>query len=173
MQYRRNALIEQERECRDDNALEQVERHDREQHERGDAVYRGVDLRAHADDGVERHAEHLGKLRQKIYRVESAAEHGHDQSADGHADERGLLAGLRVVDDAGRKHKRAADDEVCKVADVGGRRALDDELHENLHQLRDDSGHGAEIECADEDGQLADVELIERRGEEQRQLDQH
>ena len=69
--------------------------------------------------------------------------------ANAHADERRFLSGARVVNYACRQDERAADDEVCKVADEGRRCALDEKLHHDLEQLRRYTGDGAEVERAD------------------------
>ena len=53
-----HAFVQKERQQRHQYALEQVERHDREQHQRGEIRDGPVDLRAHRDDGLERHPVH-------------------------------------------------------------------------------------------------------------------
>ena len=69
--------------------------------------------------------------------------------------------------------KGAAHREVCKVAHEGGGGTLEQELDHDLYKLCRNAGHGAEIEGADEDRDLAQVDLIEGRGKEKRDLDEH
>ena len=78
-----------------------------------------------------------------------------------------------MVDYACREDERAADDEVCKVADVSGGRAFEQELYDDLQQLRRGTRHRAEVECAYQHRHLTQVELIEARREEQRYLNEH
>ena len=94
------------------------------EHKRRDAGDAGIDLGAHADDGLHGHAVERGEFRQQIDRIERAAENRHAQRADDKADERALLAGLCVIDKACGQDERAADGKVGKVADKGRRRAL-------------------------------------------------
>ena len=173
MEDGRDALVEQKRQRRDDNALHKVERHDREHNEGRNARYPCVDRRAHADDCVKGHTVKRGKLRDEVYAVEKAAENGEHERADLHADKRGFLAGLGVVDDAGGQDERAADDKVGKFADERGRRALQKELDHDLDKLRHHARDRTEVERADEHRHLAYVELIEARREEERQLKEH
>ena len=173
MEQGRDALVEEEGQKRDEGALEQVEGHDGKEHERRDAGDVRVDLGAHADDSLHRHAVERGELRQQIDRVERAAENRHAERADDKADERALLAGLCVIDKARGQDERAADGKVGKVADKGRRRALQEKLDQHLDELRRHAGDRAEVKGADQDRQLAKVDLIERRREGQRDLDEH
>ncbi len=71
------------------HALQDVERHDREEHQGPDAVNTAVDGGSHTDDRVHGHAKQFRELRQQIEGVEAASENGHNQSsqrqaADGH-----------------------------------------------------------------------------------------
>ena len=78
-----------------------------------------------------------------------------------------------MVDDAGRQNERAADDEVCKIADESGARALEEKLDHDLDKLRRHARDGTEVKRADEHRHLAYIELIKARREEQRQLKEH
>ena len=149
-----HALIQQIRQRRVDDALDEVERDDGEQHERrhtGDALVHG---RTHGDDLIDRQVEQLGELRDQVQGIEEAAEDRHAQRADGHADDGGA-AGLG------------------KVADEGCARAFEQELEQHLEQLGDNTGHRSEIERAHEHRQLAQVHLIEAGRKKQRDLEQH
>ena len=78
-----------------------------------------------------------------------------------------------MVDKARGQNEGTADGKVGKIADEGSRRALQEQLDQHLEQLRRDARDRAEVEGADQDRQLAEVDLIERRGEGQRDLDEH
>lgn len=50
---------------------------------------------------------------------------------------------------------------------------LQNQLYNDLQKLTDDTGHGSEVEGADQNGYLAEVYLIKRRCEKQRYLEEH
>ena len=58
-----------------------------------------------------------------------------------------------------------------KVADKGGGRALDQKLQHNLQKLARHARDRSHIKRADHDRQLAEVELIERRRDRQREIE--
>ena len=95
------------------------------------------------------------------------------RGADQHTDEGGAAAGLCVIDEAGGQDEGAAHREVGEVADEGRRRALQEQLDQHLDQLRRHAGDRPEIKGADHDRKLAEVDLIEGRGEGQRDLEEH
>ena len=76
-----HALVQEERQNRHQHALEQIKRHDSQQHERGKIGDCTVDLCTHGDDRIERQTVHHGKARNEEPRVEKASEHGHNTSA--------------------------------------------------------------------------------------------
>ena len=80
---------------------------------------------------------------------------------------------MSVVDHACRQHEGTAHRKVCKVAHEGSGGALEQELHHDLHKFRRNTRNGAEVEGADQDRDLAQVDLIEGRGKEKRDLDKH
>ena len=114
--------------------------------------------------------EQFHKLRNQIPRIEQAAEHRHHERAERERPDRALLTERRLIANRRGQHERAADKEVREVADEGRRRALDKQLEQNFQKLADHAADRAEIECADHDRQLAEVELIERRRDGQREI---
>ena len=115
--------------------------------------------------------EQFHKLRNQIPRIEQAAEHRHHERAERERPDCTLLAERRLIANRRGQHERAADKEVREVADEGRRCALDEQLEQNFQKLADHAADRAEIECADHDRQLAEVELIERRRDRQREIE--
>ena len=114
--------------------------------------------------------EQLDKLRDQIPRVEQAAEDGHHERAERERPDRALLTERRLIANRRGQHERAADKEVREVADEGRRRALDKQLEQNFQKLANHAADRAEVERADHDRQFAEVELIERRRDRQREI---
>ena len=168
-----HAFVQEKRQQGDERALDQIERHDRKRHERPDIRDPGVDLCAHCDDRLEGRTVELGKFRDQEPGVEQASEDGHNGGPERKCSDRALSRLVPAVDDGGGQHERAADGEICEVTDEGGRCALHEQLEDDLDQLAHNAGDRPEIERADQHGQLAQIHLVKRRREEQRDLQQH
>ena len=166
-------LVEQVGKGRDQNALEEVHRHDGQQDEARDARDRGVDLLSHGQNGVHRDSVELGEFRQEIDGVEQAAENRHDRRAGCEADQRGFPGFVHMIENGRGDDHGAADGEVCKVAHKGRAGALEEQLDDDLQKLRYDARDRPEIERADQHRHLAEVQLVERRREKKRDLQCH
>ena len=166
-------LVQQHGDHRDDNALENIEGHHGEQHQRGDAGNGSVDIGTHGNDGIQRQAVKLGEFRQQINGIECTAEDGHTQGTDHQTDDGGLLALFDVIDDGCGQHHGAADRKVGKVADEGSGGSLQQELENDLQKFANDTGYRPQIEGADQYGNFTEVDLIERRRKEQGEFQKH
>ena len=156
-----HAFVQKERQQRHQHALEQVERHDREQHQRGEIRDGPVDLRAHRDDGLERHPVHDREAGNEEPGVEEAPEHRHHRRAHRERDDRALLAQRLLIHDRRRQHERAAYQEVGQIPHERGRRALEQQLDEHLQKLAHHARHRPEVKRADQHRQLTEIQLVE------------
>ena len=117
-------------------------------------------------------AHNVGGVDHKV--VEGHRQHRHQQRADERAGE-GALAGLpALIDEARSEGKHAAHDEVEKLADVRGRRAVQHGEQHVLEQCDDHAVDGAERERRQKLWKVRDIELDERGDERgDRELDEH
>lgn len=136
-------FVQQHRQHGDDGAFQQVQGRDAQQNKGGDIADPAPDGCPHGDDGVQGNAVQLGELGQKINGVEGAAEHGHDQRADGKADDGAVLALVGVVENGGGKNQRASYHEIGKIAHKGGGGAFQKQLQQDFHALANHGGAGS------------------------------
>ena len=79
---------------------------------------------------------------------------------------------MEGIDGGGGQDEAAADDEVCQVAHKGCGSPLDEELQQDLDELHHHPCRRAEGESSHQNGQLAEVQLVEAGGEGQREVEQ-
>lgn len=174
VQQRGERLVDEEAQRHIDHAFDKGERHIEDHQALKKAVGRGTDGLIHADDGFKRQviAYNVGGVDHKV--VERHRQHRHQQRAGESAD-KCILAGLfLLIDEARGEGKHAAHDEVEKLTDVRGRRAVQHGEQHVLEQRDDHAVDGAERERRQKLWKVRDIELDERGDERgDRELDEH
>ena len=78
-----------------------------------------------------------------------------------------------MIDHGSRKDEGTSHRKVCKISHERCGRPLKKKLDENLDHLRQNTGDRPQIEGADQNRDLAEIDLIEHRCEKQRDLKEH
>ena len=78
-----------------------------------------------------------------------------------------------MIEDGSGQNEGAAHDKIGEVTDECRGSAFDKQLDNHFQKFCDDAGHRAQIEGADQDGDFAQIQLIEGRGEKQGDLKVH
>ena len=92
-----HSLVQQQGRKRDDDALDDIEGNYCEENQGRDAGDGRVDLGAHADDDIQRHAEQLHVLGNQEVGVEQTAKYGHDGGAQNQTPDGGLFGLLAMI----------------------------------------------------------------------------
>ena len=155
-------------------ALEQVQGGHCQQDKGGNAGDAAVDLGACRHDLVQGPVVHFRVGGQQIDRVKQAAEDSHDQRSHAQARDGGALGPLAVIDHGGGEHQGAAHGEVGQLAHEGRGGSLEQELDEDLQNLRQHARDRPQVEGTDQHWQLGEIHLVEIGGQKQKgKLQEH
>ena len=125
-----------------------------------------MDLSAHADDSFQGDAVKLGEFGQQIDGVEGRAQHRHGKGSHNQTDDGAVAALMGMVPDGSGENEAAAHHKIGKVADKGGGGALEKQLQQDFDALGGYCRAGSQIEAAEQNRQLGEVQLVKFRSHE-------
>ena len=126
---------------------------------------------AHSDDGLGSEIQDLSVKRQSHEIVKRAGYQGKNKSGDAHGGNGTLHGPVVLIDAACGKDKDTSGQKVGHLAD--SRRSRDGKVYKVLEKLDGHAVPGAEREGSDQNGDLREIELKERRHKGKRYLKVH
>ncbi len=166
-------FIEQEGQQGIDDGFQKVEWNHRMEDQALDTVDPAVDRRSHGYDRFQGKPVDFGIGGNQIVGIQETAENGHDQTAQGKAEDGIPACLLFEVKDRGGENEGSAEKEAGIISDKGCRCALQEELDDDFQTFGGQAAQGPQIEPADEYRNLTEIYFIEGRGKKEGNLKEH